>query len=226
MKVESVLFGKKIKYLDNYTWNFSKAISCTIGESIIKPLTSYLDSLITQNINGRIVAWKSPESIFIYPWIVKLLPNIKFIHWIRDPRDCISKGHGSDKLYRFSVPTGNVDIKSFYLANRDIKGDANRIDNNFDFDLFDTKLLSWKYHWDIVKSIPKPKNYIRVKFEDFVLQKHKTMQQLESFLGKKLNVGNMNREKIGMCRNYCTQLHHKERPFLNDLLKETGYENS
>ena len=222
----SNIFGKQLKYLDNYSWDFSNSISHPITDSIINPLTNYLGSLIVPNTNGRIVAWKSPESVFVYPWLVKLLPNIKFVHWTRDPRDCASRGHGSDKLYRFSVPTGNMDIKSFYSFNRNLKGAINKIDNKFDFDLIDTKFLSWKYQWDIVKSIPKPKNYIRIKFEDFVLQKKETIHRLESFLGIKLNIGRMNPNKIGIWKKYGAQIHYKHRPFLNDLLKETGYENA
>ena len=45
------------------------------------------------------------------------------------------------------------------------------------------RAISWLYQYELMKSTPKPKNYIVVRFEDFVLKQEETLERLECFLG-------------------------------------------
>ena len=45
------------------------------------------------------------------------------------------------------------------------------------------RAISWLYQYELMKSTPKPKNYIVVRFEDFVLKQEEMLERLEGFLG-------------------------------------------
>ena len=45
------------------------------------------------------------------------------------------------------------------------------------------RAISWQYQYEIVKATPKPKNWLVVRFEDFVLQQEATVRRLEEYLG-------------------------------------------
>ncbi|MBE0699942.1 MAG: hypothetical protein IH586_23700, partial [Anaerolineaceae bacterium] len=42
---------------------------------------------------------------------------------------------------------------------------------------------SWKYQYDLVQSMVKPKHWFEVRFEDFILDQDATLARLEQFLG-------------------------------------------
>ena len=90
--------------------------------------------------------WKIPETTLAYPWIIRMFPDIKYIHWIRDPRDCILGGHKTDDLRDFGIDYPLTD------------------------DVRKRRAISWLYQYELMKSTPKPKNYIVVRFEDFILK--------------------------------------------------------
>ena len=48
------------------------------------------------------------------------------------------------------------------------------------------RAISWLYQYELMKSTPKPKNYIVVRFEDFILKQEETLERLEDFLGMPL----------------------------------------
>ena len=107
----------------------------------------------------QLVGWKIPETTLVYPWIQRLYPDTKFIFWIRDPRDSILGRHITDDLGDFGIaypPTDDVRLR---------------------------RAISWKYQYDLVKSAPTPRNWIEVRFEDFVLRQEQTLVQLEGYLG-------------------------------------------
>ena len=81
-----------------------------------------------------------------------MFPDIKYIYWIRDPRDCILGGHVTDDLADFGVRYPKTD------------------------DIMLRRGISWKYQYDIVKATPQPANWIEVRFEDFVLQQEETLR--------------------------------------------------
>ena len=48
------------------------------------------------------------------------------------------------------------------------------------------RAISWKYQYELIKSTPKPKNWLSIRFEDFVLRQDETLTRLEAYLGFKI----------------------------------------
>jgi hypothetical protein len=103
--------------------------------------------------------WKIPETTLVFPWIVKIFPEIKYIFWIRNPRDCILGGHLTDDLTNWGISYPPAEDERLRRA------------------------ISWKYQYDLVKATPKPEHWIEVRFEDFILRQDETLSRLEEFLG-------------------------------------------
>ncbi len=91
-----------------------------------------------------------------------MFPDIRYIFWIRNPRDCIIGGHITDDLQEWGIPCPAED------------------------DLRLRRAISWKYQYDLVRATPKPEKWIEVRFEDFVTNQEETLQRLEDFLEIKL----------------------------------------
>ena len=89
-------------------------------------------------------------------------PDVRHIFWIRNPRDCVIGSHITDDLSDWDVacpPTHDTRLR---------------------------RAISWKYQYDLVRATPRPRNWIEVRFEDFVQRQDKTLARLESCLGVKL----------------------------------------
>ena len=149
-------FGEKIRYKGNFEWDFSSVLTEDPTPDFKKHLTQYLQTVLRHKIEKR--GWKIPETSLIYPWVVRMFPEAKFIYWVRDPRDCILAGHGTDILSNYRVPF------------EPMKG-------------LITRAASWKYQYDLFKAVPEPENLIKVRFEDFVQKQEETLGKLEEFLG-------------------------------------------
>ncbi len=132
-----------VKYLGDLRWDFSKLHTMKIDPAFTRLIDSYLSSVIDAKSEWR--GWKIPETTLCYPWIVRLFPDIRYIHWVRDPRDCILGKHLTDDLSNFGVPTPDVD------------------------DPLEQRAVSWLYQAQMMRDTPKPKHVIEVRFEDFVL---------------------------------------------------------
>jgi hypothetical protein len=143
------------------TWNFDRLHEMEIPSEFTDLLHSYLKDVLAEEERypHRLSGWKIPETTLIYPWLVRLYPDIKYIFWIRDPRDSIINQHKTDDLADFGIPYHHTD------------------------DVRTRRALSWKYQYDIVKATPRPKNWIEVRFEDFVLDQEATLRRLEEYLG-------------------------------------------
>jgi hypothetical protein len=88
---------------------------------------------------------EDPETTLIFPWIVRMFPELHYINWVRDPRDCILGQHLTDDLADFGVPYDKTADERLRRA------------------------ISWDYQVEIVRATPKPKRWTTVRFEDFVL---------------------------------------------------------
>ena len=82
-------------------WDFSKLHTMPIDPEFERLVRSYLASVLTTDADNR--GWKLPETTLIYPWIVRMFPDIHYIHWSRDPRDSILGGHVTDDLADFGI---------------------------------------------------------------------------------------------------------------------------
>jgi hypothetical protein len=131
-----------------------------IEPEFVQLLESYLDSVLKRNVEHK--GWKIPETTLILPWVVRMFPEIKYIFWIRNPRDCILNRHLTDDLRDFGIQYPETEDQRLRRA------------------------ISWKYQYDLVKATPKPEHWLEVRFEDFVLRQDETLARLEDFLGIEL----------------------------------------
>ncbi|HIA65207.1 TPA: sulfotransferase [Candidatus Poribacteria bacterium] len=151
------ILAKYVQLNGNLSWDFEPLHTMEIDPEFEELIHTYLADVLTDVSTHQ--GWKIPETTLVYPWIVRMFRDIKYIHWIRDPRDCILGGHKTDDLRDFGI-------------NYPLTDDIRR-----------QRAISWLYQYELMKSTPKPKNYIVVRFEDFVLKQEETLERLECFLG-------------------------------------------
>jgi len=146
-----------VKWKGGLEWDFSALHDMPIPESFLERIRTYLVSVTDSASEWK--GWKIPETTLVYPWIIRLFPEVKYIFWIRNPRDCIIGAHLTDDLRDFGISYPETE-------------DPRR-----------KRAISWKYQFDLVRATPRPKNWIEIRFEDFVLRQEKTLARLEAFLG-------------------------------------------
>jgi hypothetical protein len=166
-----------------------------IDPAFTKLVESYLSSVLQSDAENK--GWKLPETTLIYPWIIRMFPDIRYIHWTRDPRDSILGAHLTDDLADFGVPYDRTDDVALRRA------------------------ISWKYQREIVKATPAPKHSVDVRFEDFVLKQDETLARLEDFLRFPLARIEVHPEAVGRWK---TNPDHREFDFLRDDMAELGYD--
>lgn len=154
------VLARHITWLGGLSWDWSALHSMPIPEEFTTLIGSYLHRVLESKDKHK--GWKIPETTLVFPWIVRMFPDIKYIFWVRNPRDCILGKHLTDDLHDFGIE---------YPETEDIRL---------------RRAMSWKYQYDLVKATPKPRQWIEVRFEDFVLHQEDTLGRLEDFLGIKL----------------------------------------
>ena len=189
------VFAEYVEYKGNMEWDFSKVLAMNPTPEFVTLIEEYLHTVLESE--SELKGWKIPETKLVYPWIVKMFPDIKYIHWVRDPRDCILGGHLTDDLNDFGIKYDKTDDIRFNRA------------------------VSWKYQREIMKATPAPKNLISVRFEDMVFSQDKTLERLSDFLGVPLAKIEMRPESVGKYKNDSgTHMFG----FFEDDLKECGYD--
>jgi Sulfotransferase family len=151
------VFAKYVDWQGELEWDFSRALNADIPSEFTQLIETYLQSVINDKSSNK--GWKIPETTLVYPWILRMFPDTKYIFWIRDPRDSILQSHKTDDMHDFDI---------HYPATDDIRL---------------RRAISWKYQYDLVKATAKPQHWLEVRFEDFVLKQEETLQRLEDFLG-------------------------------------------
>ncbi len=189
------VIAKYVEYKGGLSWDFSRLHTMPIDPEFKRLVESYLASVIQHE--GDLKGWKLPETTLMYPWIVRMFPDIKYIHWVRDPRDSILGAHVTDNLADFNV----------------------RYEETTDLRL--RRAISWKYQREIVKSVPLPKYAIQVKFEDFVLDQDRSLERLEKFLGIPLAKIEVKRDPVGRWKS--DDGFHDFEIFADDI-RDLGYE--
>ncbi|HXF60590.1 MAG TPA: sulfotransferase [Caldilineaceae bacterium] len=155
------VMARYVEWKGGLSWDFSRLHTMPIPDEFTQLIHGYLKSVLDEHAKtpNALVGWKIPETTLVYPWIRRMFPDIKYIFWIRDPRDCVLNRHITDDLRTFGIhypPTEDVRLR---------------------------RAISWKYQYDLVKATPKPANWIEVRFEDFVLRQEETLARLEEYLG-------------------------------------------
>ena len=151
------VLARYVHWQGGLNWDFSALYTMEIPAEFTELLYEYLKSVLGDPSEYR--GWKIPETTLVYPWIARLYPDIQYIFWVRNPRDCILGRHITDDLADFGVEYPKTD------------------------DLRLRRAISWKYQYDIVKATPRPAKWVEVRFEDFVLKQEETLKRLEAFLG-------------------------------------------
>jgi hypothetical protein len=149
--------ARHVVHLGGVRWDFSGLLAAPIDPEFRRLVESYLASVLTSDAER--VGWKLPETILVLPWIQRMFPDAMYIYWMRDPRDSITGHHMTDDLDRFGVPHDPVDDPRLGRA------------------------ISWQYQYEMARSCPKPKHWIDMRFEEFVLNQETELGRLEQFLG-------------------------------------------
>lgn len=188
------VFAKNVKYLGNLKWDFSKALEAEPSAEFVSLIEEYLKTVLAHE-GPR--GWKIPETTLCYPWILKMFPDIKYIHWVRDPRDCILGGHVTDDLNVFGIDYDKSD------------------------DIRYNRAVSWYYQRELVRCTPEAKNMIKVRFEDMVFDRDATLERIEKFLNIPLAKIEMRQDSVG---RYKTAEGKFMFDFFTEDMKECGYE--
>jgi len=151
------VMARHVVHLGGLRWDFANLHTMPIDPAFTRLVESFLSSVLASDAPRR--GWKLPETALVFPWIVRMFPEAYFIHWVRDPRDSILGAHLTDDLADFGVPYEHTP------------------------DLRLRRAISWKYQMEIVRATPKPKHWVNVRFEDFVLNQDATLERLRDFLG-------------------------------------------
>ena len=165
------VFANYVEYKGGVSWDFSKVLSMEPDSEFVRLIEEYLASVLSSNAENK--GWKIPETTLCYPWILKMFPEIFYIHWVRDPRDCILSGHLTDDLRRFGISYPETD------------------------NIREKRAYSWKYQRELMKAAPTPENLLKLRFEDMVLDRDNTLSQLEAFLGVPMAKIEMRPDSVG-----------------------------
>ena len=151
------VLAQYVKWEGGLSWDFSALFAMPIDPEFEWRINAYLADVLRNPAPHK--GWKIPETTLVYPWILRMFPDIKYIHWIRDPRDCIRSSHKTDDLRDFGVDYPATD------------------------DIYEKRAISWLYQYQLMKATPMPENVIQIRFEDFILDQEGTLKSLEDFLG-------------------------------------------
>ncbi len=151
------VFARHVRWLGDLEWDWSEVFSMPIPQEFTDLIHEYLKVVLASDAEHK--GWKIPETTLVFPWILRMFPEARYIFWIRNPRDCILGRHLTDDLRDFGVPYGETD------------------------DLRLRRAISWMYQYKLVKATPRPKHWMEVRLEDFVLRQPETLARLEAFLG-------------------------------------------
>jgi hypothetical protein len=188
------VMARHVVHRGGLEWDFSRLHTMPIDTEFERLVKSYLSSVLSSDAGNR--GWKLPETTLIYPWIVRMFPDAKYIQWHRDPRDSIIGAHLTDDLADFGIPYEHTD------------------------DLRLMRAISWKYQREIVKATPPPKQVIEVRFEDFILKQDETLSRLEEFLGIPLAKIEVRPDSVGRWK---TDEGRHDFDFLREDMVELGY---
>lgn len=189
------IIARHIPWKGGLEWDFGPVQKTTIPAEFRQLIERYLATVMASPAPHK--GWKIPETTLCYPWIKRMFPEIRYIFWVRNPRDCIIGGHLTDDLADFGIEypaTGDVTTK---------------------------RAISWKYQDDLVRATGPAGHWLKVRFEDFVLHQDRELTRLEDYLGFKLARIPLKREPVGRHkRDPAGKLYD----FLVPAMREHGYE--
>ena len=189
------VFARYVAYKGGVEWDFSKVLSMEPVPEFTQLIEDYLATVLSSGSEAK--GWKIPETTLVYPWIIKMFPDIKYIQWVRDPRDCILNNHATDDLNVFGI------------------------DYNKSAEIRENRAYSWKYQRELMKATPNPKNLLKLRFEDMVFNQDETLKKLEAYLGIKMAKIEMRADSVGRWKTAEGRYMYD---FFAEDIKECGYE--
>ena len=189
------VLARHVKWLGGPQWDFDALHNGTIDPDFERLINRYLASVLESPAEHT--GWKIPETTLAFPWIRRMFPDIRYIHWVRDPRDSILSPHNTDDLSEFGI-------------------DGPRTD-----DVRRRRAISWKYQDDLIRATPRPGHWIKVRFEDFVLDPDRTLARLEEFLAIPLARIPVRPEAVGRWK---TDNDVHDFDFLASAMEDHGYD--
>ena len=189
------VLARHVKWNGGLDWDFRKLHSMEIPLEFSELIHEYLKTVLASKDQHS--GWKIPETTLVFPWLVRMFPEIKFIYWVRNPRDNILARHMTDDLTDFGLQYPDADqfLSERYPHLVDAAGESPAQMEELRMRL--RRAISWQYQYEIVKATPKPANWIVVRFEDFVMQQDATLARLEAYLGFPLARIIVRRETVG-----------------------------
>lgn len=189
------IIAKHVGYKGGTQWDFSKLATVPIDPKFETLVRTYLKDVLASPATKK--GWKLPETTLVLPWIVRLFPEAYYINWVRDPRDSILGAHLTDNLADFGVPVDAAD------------------------DIRLQRAMSWKYQAELIRATAKPKHWLTIRFEDFVLDQAATLKKIGEFLNIPLVQIAVRPESVGRWKKDKGSFNYD---FLKDNMKELGYD--
>lgn len=175
------IFSAKVEQETDFHWKFKNAINYT-PEAHFFSLVKEFTTEIFDCDNDKFRGFKLPETTLCFPWITKIFPDAYYIYIVRDPKDSITGAHLTDDLDFFSIPHRHFN------------------------DVFIRRVISWKYHYDLVEATPRPSRFIQIRFEDLILDHDRMLESLEKFLDMQLKRIAVNTSPIGRWKNVASRI--------------------
>ena len=77
--------AKYVKWNGDLSWDFDDLHTMDIDPEFIHLVETYLQDVLPPRIRYENYGWKLPETTLVYPWIVRMFPDAKYIHWVAIP---------------------------------------------------------------------------------------------------------------------------------------------
>jgi hypothetical protein len=224
------VLARSVRWLGGLQWDFTLLHTMPIPDQFTHLIHTYLATVLNSPAEHN--GWKIPETTLVFPWIVRLFPEVKYIHWVRNPRDNILARHLTDDLHDFGIdypePDELLTAKELQwvqnntssLPTDDDQNDHPK-DEQAELRQRMRRAISWQYQYEIVKATPKPAHWLRIRFEDFVLDQETSLTRLEEYLGIPLARIPVRSESVG---RYSAADGVSYFNFLAEGMREYGYE--
>ncbi len=162
MYAAAKLAGTRVRFRGHHDWCLDDLIGSDPPDEYRKHIERYLEPVLK---NPDVASgFKIPEALLSFPWLSKIFPNAHYLYWTRDPRDVVTRFHLTDHISRFGVPSEYQNMRN----------------------VMQCRIESYVYQRVLVEATPKPKHFLHINYEDFVLNHKRTVEKISSFVGRKL----------------------------------------